>query len=901
MNEPGGFEPTLDIPREWIEELTGTSYTEETSLSLSYFPTLTDRLGELGCTLADVEADFGRGYSLKKVPTAEGGYYILESGLFKIWAKPKVGSTSGTPLVVLNKIELHPEPEALDRAPMRGIVLRPVWDETPASAEAFLERQGAYREAYRLLDSPPPIERPVATPKPAETDGLWRYEALAELLEVLRRRSVNTPPVRAEGTVLDSDEADNDEDADRVLRVKTKGSLTGWRADTQVNAWFEGGLPFSTQVRDVDGQVIELDAPAGPLPKAGAPVSIEQNTRFALSAHKRALKRFLEKDVAGTWNDLRALLTAPQELVPGDEPALTEEQFAEHLTAEQRRAVELAVATPHAFFIQGPPGTGKTTVITEIVQRLVARGERVLLLSTTHVAVDEVLRRIEKRSGVLPVRLTWSAAKVDEDVREYAYETAVGKLVEKVLQRRDDSSRIWARRLSERGSAQQDRIEVLKRIEERWIAGGREPGAVKALEEEIGAALLGAANLICATTVGVAKKKFAHIGDVETLIVDEASRVTDAEFLIGAVRARRWILVGDEHQLPPHVEPEVEYLLLAMVACSMVDRRLAEDLPSAVERLAREWDEEEKLHAFRIQSVLEIAGPLHQSTEWTEHYKVPFEHALGWHKQSGEESFRELIRTIRYFLIQSLFERGVLACPAALRARLTEQRRMIEPIARFVREPVYRGAYVSPDAATLAKAGVRPLLCDAFPTPVTFLNTEFRGRDAAEEMIRTGFVNDLEAQWIVDACDHFEGGLARSRGAGRATVSILCFYREQARRIRARLDQRHRAHQKLRFRVIDAIDRIQGQESDIVFISFCRARPTRHELSSRFGVWLRDIRRLNVAFTRARRALVLVGHCPTLKKLGKYQPFYSHLFDLFERHSADMRMIQDFGAKRRRR
>jgi len=901
MNAPGGFEPTLDIPREWIEELTGTSYTEEAPLSLSYFPTLTDRLGELGCTLADVEADFGRGYSLKKVPTADGGYYILKSGLFKIWAKPKAGSTSGTPLVVLNKIEPHTEPEALDRAPMRGIVLRPVWDETPASAEAFLERQGAYQEAYRLLDSHPPVERPVEAPKPDETDGLWRYEALAELLEVLRRRSANTPPVRVEGTVLDSDEAADNEDADRVLRVKAKIPSTGLRADMQVNACFEGGLPFSTQVRDVDGQVIELDAPDRPLPKVGEPVSIEQNTRFALSAHNRALKRFLNRDVAGTWNDLRALLTAPQELVPGNAPAPTEEQSGEHLTAEQRRAVELAVATPHAFFIQGPPGTGKTTVITEIVQRLVHRGERVLLLSTTHVAVDEVLRRIEKRSGVLPVRLTWSAAKVDEDVRGYAYETAVGELVKKVLRRRDDSAHIWARRLSKGGSAQQDRIELLKRLEERWIEVGREQGARSALQEEIGAALLQAANLICATTVGVASKKFAHIGDVDTLIVDEASRVTDAEFLIGAVRARRWILVGDEHQLPPHVEPEVEYLLLAMVACSMVDRKIVKDLPSAVERLAREWDEEEKLHAFRIQSVLEIADPLHQSAEWPEHYKVPFERALGRHKQGDEESFRELVRTIRYFLIQSLFERGVLACPGALRARLTEQRRMIDPIARFVREPVYQGAYVSPDTATLAKLGVKRLVCDAFPQPVTFLNTEFQGQHAAEEMIRTGFVNDLEARWIVEACDHFERGLSRGQVPGRTTVSILCFYREQARRIRAQLDQRSRAHQKLQFRVIDAIDRIQGQESDIVFISFCRAKRWYQTLGPSFGLWLRDIRRLNVAFTRARRALVLVGHRPTLEKLGKYQPFYSHLFNLFDRHPADLQMIQDFGAKRRRR
>ncbi|MFO0761827.1 MAG: C-terminal helicase domain-containing protein [Byssovorax sp.] len=259
-----------------------------------------------------------------------------------------------------------------------------------------------------------------------------------------------------------------------------------------------------------------------------------------------------------------------------------------------------------------------------------------------------------------------------------------------------------------------------------------------------------------------------------------------------------------------------------------------------------------------------------------------------------------MLRTLRYFLIESTFERGVRACAREIRQKLTEQRRMVEPIARFVKDPIYKGAYRSPDANTLARLGVLPLVCQAFPKPVTFLNTEFRGRDAAEEMVGTGFVNELEVQWIVDACEEFERGLARS-SAPPPTVSILCFYRDQARRVRARIAERHRSFQRLNFRVIDAIDRIQGQESDLVFISFCRARSPRRPLSPNFGMWLRDPRRLNVAFTRARRALVLVGHRPTLRRLGEHQHFYANLFSLFEAHPNDMQMIEDFGAKRRRR
>jgi superfamily I DNA and/or RNA helicase len=90
-------------------------------------------------------------------------------------------------------------------------------------------------------------------------------------------------------------------------------------------------------------------------------------------------------------------------------------------------------------------------------------------------------------------------------------------------------------------------------------------------------------------------------------------------------------------------------------------------------------------------------------------------------------------------------------------------------------------------------------------------------------------------------------------------VRILCFYRAQGREIRRRLGAPfYGGFHKLRFQVTDAIDRIQGQESDLVFISFCR--PHSGQPSSQFGQWLQDLRRLNVACTRAHRGVVLVGN-----------------------------------------
>ena len=90
--------------------------------------------------------------------------------------------------------------------------------------------------------------------------------------------------------------------------------------------------------------------------------------------------------------------------------------------------------------------------------------------------------------------------------------------------------------------------------------------------------------------------------DFDTLIVDEASRVTDAEFLIGAYRSRRWILVGDEHQLPPYVEQDEEHFLHALVSLRMVEQGVAPDAKTAVDLFENWWEEDEELRQFRRES-----------------------------------------------------------------------------------------------------------------------------------------------------------------------------------------------------------------------------------------------------------------------------------------------------------
>jgi superfamily I DNA and/or RNA helicase len=72
-----------------------------------------------------------------------------------------------------------------------------------------------------------------------------------------------------------------------------------------------------------------------------------------------------------------------------------------------------------------------------------------------------------------------------------------------------------------------------------------------------------------------------------------------------------------------------------------------------------------------------------------------------------------------------------------------------------------------------------------------------------------------------------------------------------------------------RFVSVNTVDGFQGQERDIIVISLVRSNE-----NGEIG-FLRDLRRMNVAITRARMKLIIVGDSSTMTR----HPFYKKLFD----------------------
>lgn len=86
--------------------------------------------------------------------------------------------------------------------------------------------------------------------------------------------------------------------------------------------------------------------------------------------------------------------------------------------SSQLKAVKKATGNQNIFLIQGPPGTGKTTVIAEIIEQLVKSGEKILVSGQNHVAVDNVLLKLAKNPRLNLLRVG-NVDKIDDKVVQY--------------------------------------------------------------------------------------------------------------------------------------------------------------------------------------------------------------------------------------------------------------------------------------------------------------------------------------------------------------------------------------------------------------------------------------------------------------------------------------------------
>ncbi|MBL8090143.1 MAG: AAA family ATPase [Anaerolineales bacterium] len=161
------------------------------------------------------------------------------------------------------------------------------------------------------------------------------------------------------------------------------------------------------------------------------------------------------------------------------------------LNSSQNEAIAQAYATDLYHLIQGPPGTGKTFVLANLVRLLVEDGQRVLVTALTHRAINNALNKVYEIDLALPVcKIGIESRTNDLQVRNY----------------------------------------------ENFINSG--------FGDLLGGYAVGA------TPFALRSNRLSGV-EFDVVIFDESSQVTLPLAIMGMLAGKKYIFIGDEHQLPP--------------------------------------------------------------------------------------------------------------------------------------------------------------------------------------------------------------------------------------------------------------------------------------------------------------------------------------------------------------
>lgn len=206
----------------------------------------------------------------------------------------------------------------------------------------------------------------------------------------------------------------------------------------------------------------------------------------------------------------------------------------------------------------------------------------------------------------------------------------------------------------------------------------------------------------------------------------------------------------------------------------------------------------------------------------------------------------------------SLFERLLKEHGDGVKKMLTEQYRMSEALMTFPSHEMYGdGLTAHPSVAGRTLADVLPQSSTGLDAPpFLFLDTAGKGFDEEREAKGESFLNPGEADLVLARVKEL-----LAAGVPGRELAVIAPYRGQVSLLRERLEA---APGNATGIEVDTVDAFQGREKDVVLVTL-----TRSNAEGQVG-FLSELRRTNVAITRARRHLFVVGDSATLSNHAYY-------------------------------
>ncbi|KDQ50200.1 hypothetical protein JAAARDRAFT_186433 [Jaapia argillacea MUCL 33604] len=557
--------------------------------------------------------------------------------------------------------------------------------------------------------------------------------------------------------------------------------------------------------------------------------------------------------------------------------------FDESLNDSQKRAVKFALESPEVACIHGPPGTGKTHTLIEIIRQLTTitatnpRRQRLLVCGASNLSVDNIVERLialpaaekgEKlkvtrlghparvmaHEGVLDSTLDAKAGRSDQaalakDVKN-ELEAALGTLSGKGK---------GAKGKAPRGLERKKLWEEVKALRKEYRQ--REGGVVETVLSE--------SQVVLATCHSAGGRQLRN-HQFDVLIIDEATQALEAVCWIPIFKAKKLILAGDPMQLPPTIlsvdKPNKK--TSDSTKTKKTDQSKKLDVANASGKSAKNVaksaepqddpsppspgsDESESSHDEAMDDEEDIENTA---------IVIPPQSTSGL---KGPSSFPRPLEPPRT-LETTLFSRLEKMYGPGIKRMLAVQYRMHAKIAQFPSKVMYSSKLASHSSVAshllidLPNTGVddeddeKELL----KTPVVFFDTagcEYfeRVEGDSDEGSRC---NENEAEVVKRWVEKLVGtGLLPSQ------IAIITPYQAQVTLLTSLLRPLHGPELE-----IGTVDGMQGREKEAIVISLVRSNEQRE-----VG-FLKDKRRLNVAMTRAKRHLCIVGDSSTVEHGGSF-------------------------------
>lgn len=567
--------------------------------------------------------------------------------------------------------------------------------------------------------------------------------------------------------------------------------------------------------------------------------------------------------------------------------------LGKRVNAKQLEAVTKSLLAEDIFIIQGPPGTGKSTSISEIVWQHLkdAKDYRVLITSETNLAVDNALDKLRSpyHNLIKPARFG-SIDKLDKEGRRFSVDHIKGWV--KSSPAETDNDRLQEGRREPHGNIVEDWMNRVARQSGHYEYSERYSEAIgdwrRVLQADVELRqlffdeYLARVNVVGATCSTIGERSstesptrffhnyceiyhpklgpYKHSGiKFDLAIQDEASKASPPEMAIPMVYAKKNIIIGDHRQLPPMVD----------------SNEFIDDITLAAKRSE---DPEKIKRAKKIVRLIKENRSLFDES----HFERLYDNITPALKTSLNTQYR-MHSSINEVIEQFYVTDNGLACGLDYEASNSPD--LTNSQSRF--HGIDIPGFISPEHHIVWVDTKSPELKEKTSR---YNVGEVNAVDKIIELIdNSGQFADFQANW-----QHEED----------KQIGVISFYGAQLKQLEALKDK----HADVPMR-ISTVDRFQGMERNIIIISTVRS----DKLAAYEGQDVADCmdqpnlgfadspNRLNVALSRAKRLLIVVGNADHFmaEHHGEKVATYANVINLIKapenRHSLFIK-VQDLEA-----